>query len=129
MRNALRWLAENRRRLAPLVLVLAVVVVGAEASRAVPRETRVHVRLSDPAAVREVGIDYLGTSGAATSARFSYPRGAQPRVDDVRDLAPGHYTLHVDVLRADGSSSADERELDVPAEGVVLVDTGHGAMP
>src|SRR6185436_3345008 len=108
--NALRWLAENRRRLAPAVLVLAVVVIGAEMARGVPRETSVHVRLAEPEGVREVGIDYLGSNGSTASARFAFPHGAQPRLDDTRELAPGHYTLRVDIRRADGTSSADERD-------------------
>jgi hypothetical protein len=124
-RRALSWLAQNRRRLAPLVLVGGVALVLGPLADAAPRETSLRLRLADPGAVREVGLSVFDAGEPVLGLRLPFTRGAPPRIDESLDLPPGRYELHIDVTRGEGATRAQRTEvrmLEVPTEGVVLVE-------
>jgi hypothetical protein len=124
-RRALSWLAQNRRRLAPLVLVGGVALVLGPLAEVAPRETSVRLRLAEPDAVREVGLSVLEAGEPVLGLRLPFARGAPPRIDESLDLPPGRYELHIDVTRGEGATRArrtEVRMLEVPTEGVVIVE-------
>jgi hypothetical protein len=90
-RRALSWLAQNRRRVAPLVLVGGVVLVFGPLADAAPRETSLRLRLAEPGAVREVGLSVLEAGEPVLGLRLPFARGAPPRIDESLDLPPGRY--------------------------------------
>jgi hypothetical protein len=124
-RRALSWLAQNRRRVAPLVLVGGVVLVFGPLADAAPRETSLRLRLAEPGAVREVGLSVLEAGEPVLGLRLPFARGAPPRIDESLDLPPGRYELHIDVTRGEGASRrqrTEVRTLEVPTDGVMLVE-------
>ncbi len=125
--RALDWLARHRRRLTPLVLVGGVALVAGPLADAAPRETSVRLRLAEPGAVREVGLSVFEGGEPVLGLRLPYARGAPARIDESLDLPPGRYELRIDVTRGEGEARARStavRVLEVPVEGVVLVELG-----
>jgi hypothetical protein len=123
----LAWLAQHRRRLAPLVLVGGVLLVAGPLSEATPRATNIRVELAEPQQVREVTLSVLDAGEAVVGVRLAYERGAPERIEEALELPAGRYELRVDVTRAAG---ADEertvRALEVPSEGTVVIDLSRG---
>ena len=115
-------LRAHPRRLALLVLLVGVLVVGPMIGGAVPRD--VHLRYAfgpDHASVREAHVAFVLDGDEIQAARFARPGGFPDRLDHEVSLSPGRYRIQA-TLRADGSLRRVERLLRVPADGVVLLD-------
>lgn len=126
MRGLLRWFGAHRRRLAPFVLVAAVIVIAIQAQQTVPRETHVRLRLSNPSSIREVTLTYEAeANGDTTGTRWAFPEGAPERLNDTPSLSPGRYALQIDVLRVGGRQTPQSRSLQIPADGTILVDLSN----
>jgi hypothetical protein len=114
---------DRRRRYAPLVLVLAVVVVGNELWSGMPRNTRLEYRLGpDHARVVEMRVVYVQDGEEIRGVSFHYPEGAPPRVAHQLELPSGHYEVSLELTDRDGKAVRVTRALRTPAEGVVRVD-------
>lgn len=113
---------KHRRKVAPLVLGLGVLVVGGELQRNAPRETDIEY-LFGPDHARVVGarIAYMLEGEEVQTARFTFASGAPASIHHIVDLAPGRYTVVVEVLEV-GNVRMIERTLEVPAEGAVRID-------
>jgi len=127
-----RAIGPHRRRIALLVLAVAVVVVGGALAGAVPREVRVRYLLGPShAEVTEVRVAYV-TEGneEVQGVRFTYPEGAPERLEHRVRLAPGSYRI-VATLSGPGGSREVRRALTVPTEArvdVELFDLAYAAL-
>jgi hypothetical protein len=121
------WFLANRRRLAPLVVVVAVALIGSQFLNVWPYETTILYDLgADHASIIEVRLAYLVGEGEAAGASFRFDDGAPDTLRHVVELHPGRYTIAAE-LRGDHLSRNVSRALEVPAEGVVRVDLSEGA--
>jgi hypothetical protein len=119
-------LRENRRRIAAVVLVVFVLVVGLDLAHTVPRETHLALDLGEGHdLVRSFELSYTCGDESVEQARHRTPDGAPARVSDSLDLVPGHYEVRLDLVYADGHIRTREGQFDVPAEGVVVVQWTH----
>lgn len=94
-----------------------------------PRATSIRLTLAEPQQVRTVTLSVLDAGEPILGLRLAYAQGAPDRIHEELDLAPGHYELRVDVTRADdrgASGVTSVRTLEVPAEGIVLLELGRG---
>jgi hypothetical protein len=126
---ALTWLGTHRRRLAPLVLVGGVALVVGPLADATPRATTVRLRLAEPRQVRAVTLSVLDAGEPVLGVRLAYEAGAPDRITEELDLPAGHYEVRVDVTREgtrEGSPTTSVRPLDVPTEGIVVLDLSRG---
>lgn len=95
----------DRRRLGPLVLIGAGVVMMLFLGPKMPRDQLVHVVLGDAAArVSEVRIRYADPDASdadfAREATFRYAQGAAPRVlTHEPRLANGEYALEIEISK------------------------------
>jgi len=122
MNKVWELVVRHRRRLAPLVLVLGLVVVGSKLFAAVPRETDIRYDLGPShEEVRELRIAYELEGSAFRDVVLRYPGGAPRTVRHELDLEPGRYEIEVMLVRDDGARSEVRRALRAPAEGVVHV--------
>ncbi|MEM9071918.1 MAG: hypothetical protein AAGE52_25640 [Myxococcota bacterium] len=115
------FLRDHRRRLATLVLVVGLLVVGGQVSQVVPREVAVRYRLSTHVQVNEVRIAYLDGEDEVSLVRFAAEPGAELAHDVT--LTPGRYRIEAVLRGADGQRLV-HRALRVPADGVVHIDLG-----
>lgn len=125
----LAWLAQHKRRLAPLVLVGGIALVAGPLSNAAPRATSIRLRLPEPQRVRLVTVSVLDAGEPILGLQLAYEQGAPDRITEELELVPGHYELRVDVTRAAGAQPASAtsiRALEVPADGVVVFDLTRG---
>jgi hypothetical protein len=121
--RVLRKALEQRRRLAPLVAVAAVLAVGWELWNSHPRETEILV-VPGPGHRRvvEIGVRFMQQGDEMHGLRLAFPGGA-PRLVPCRvRLAPGRYRVRVDIRQRDGRWSSVERELKAPADGPVRIE-------
>ena len=94
-----------------------------------PRATSIRLTLAEPQQVRMVTLSVLDEGEPVLGLRLAYAQGAPDRINEELELAPGHYELRVDVTRADdrdASGATSVRALEVPADGVVLLELGRG---
>ena len=114
------WL-QQRKRLSPLILVLAAVVIGSVIIDALPREVSIRYELGpDHALVTDARIVYLIDGEEVKGVRFHYDRGAPEQVPHQVELSPGRYVVQVS-LRGPGLQRDLRRSLTVPADGVVRI--------
>ncbi|HBP18538.1 MAG TPA: hypothetical protein RMH85_11800 [Polyangiaceae bacterium LLY-WYZ-15_(1-7)] len=115
----LRALQKHRRRIATLVVVVGVLVVGGRLFDAVPRDVHLRLRFGpDHAAVREAYVAYEQDGEEVVGARFHRP---DETVDHELSLAPGRYAITA-TLRTEEGGRVIRRALRVPSDGVVHVD-------
>ena len=112
---------QRRRRFAPLVLGLGVLVVGLTVQRATPHETRLRLRLPAQNHVREVEVAYLVADEVAVTSNFRYADHAPTTVDATAELSPGRYTVRVQMTEASTTREV-LRTIDVPTEGTLVID-------
>ncbi len=115
-------LRRHRRRLATLVALVGVVLVGTKLSGAVPRDVAIEYRLGEHRDVEEVRIAYVLNGEEVIGVRFEGP-GA--RLSHEVSLAPGRYRIEA-LVREAGAQRVVRRALRVPAAGVVTIDLSRG---
>jgi hypothetical protein len=116
-----RLFREKRRRLLPLLVVVAVLVMGSRLAGAVPREVSMRYELAPRyGTLEEARIGYRLDGEEVKAVRFAYAEGAPSVVHHEVTLSPGHYEIVADVVH-EGVASRFIRTLEVPADGVVRV--------
>ena len=107
---------KQRRRLALLVAVAALLTVGTQLWNSRPRWTEVRVALgSDHAGVVELDLRFVQDGDEMHGLRLSFPEGA-PRLVPCRiELGPGRYGVEVQLGWRDGRRQRLKRVLVVPA--------------
>lgn len=121
------WL-KHRKRLAPFVILVGLVVVGSTVFDASPRETEIRYDLGPQhETVREARIVYFTEGQEVKGVRFHWDRGAPPSLRHTVELSPGRYDIQVDLMEAEGHRSV-RRALRVPADGLVRIDLFEQAM-
>ncbi len=113
---------EHRRRFAPIVMIVGLLVVGGQLFGAFPRETEVRYRLGpEHRDVTSARISYVAEGEEALGARFDWREGAPESVRDTVSLIPGRYEVRAELSGA-GSAREVVRALTVPADGVVSIE-------
>lgn len=125
MKKLAKLLLEHRRRLAPAVLLIGLIVVGATVFDAMPRETEIRYDLGPRHRdIESARIAYLMEGDVVHGARFSFEGGAPPSLRHTVELAPGRYEVKAE-LRGPTVSRELSRVIRVPADGLVRVDVGE----
>jgi hypothetical protein len=121
-RRAYDWFVLNRRRLAPLIVVLAFALIGGQILNVWPHETVISYRFGpDHRAITEARVAYFTEGEEAAGASFHFADGAPNTLDHTVDLHPGRYTIAAE-LRGSDLRRDVSRTLTVPVEGVVRID-------
>ncbi|NOY91388.1 MAG: hypothetical protein GXP55_09265 [Deltaproteobacteria bacterium] len=111
----------GRRRVAPLVLVVAALTVGGVVFRAYPREVRIRYALGpDHVRVHDLWLSYQHDGELVRAAHFHYEDGAPERVFHTLELAAGRYVIQAE-LRGPDLNQDLSRALVAPAEGRVRI--------
>lgn len=120
--GVLSFLKTHRRRIAPLVLGAAVLVVGREWQDHAPSDVEVELPIGERHAdVTRVDVSFEEADELVHHVSLRYPEGAPESVRHTVELAPGRYTVAVDLtMRGDETESRVGR-LVAPAEGLVRV--------
>ncbi len=106
---------ERRRRLAPLILVVGLAIVGKLAHDDMPRDQDLTYAL--PSSVRSLRITYLAGDEQITGLERHFPDGPPAFVSHVPSLTPGHYRLAVEMVDPDGGVTHLDRSIEVPTDG------------
>lgn len=114
-----QMIREHRRRVAMLVAVVGVLVVGGRIFEAVPREVSVEFSVPEHG-VEAVQVAYFLSGDEVSGVRFDSPR---PPLRHTLSLSPGRYHVEA-VIRAGEGQRVVRRALRVPAEGIVHIDLG-----
>jgi hypothetical protein len=110
----------TRRRIATVIAVIGVLVVGRELANAWPRETPILYEVGP--SVAELDADVLQEGEAVASARFRRPEASPGTLRHAPRLQPGRYELRVTIRGRDGSAFEEVRSLSVPAAGPTRID-------
>lgn len=111
----------NRKRLARLVAVLGVLLVGAHLLSTLPREVEIRYDLGgDHRRATEIHLSYVADGAEMKGVRFHYAHGAPKVIRHRVDLTPGEYRV-VASLHGPDLSRTLHRDLEMPAEGVVRI--------
>jgi hypothetical protein len=110
----------TRKRLATVVVVVGLAVVGGQLARVWPRD--VEVVYQPGPQVRRVDVDVVQDGEAVASARFNRTAGDSSAISHRVSLQPGEYRAHITVYGLDGRGIEHSRLLIVPADGVVQFD-------
>lgn len=110
----------TRRRLATVIAVIGILVVGRQLMARWPRSVEVVYRV-DPGTA-QLHVDYLQDGSAVASARFTQPDENATVFRHVLELAPGRYQVSITSYRAEGPATEDAKELSVPGEEVTRFD-------
>ncbi|MEO0325372.1 MAG: hypothetical protein AAF447_20620 [Myxococcota bacterium] len=122
--RARAWLGANRRRVARLVAVVAVLLVAGQLAGAVPRATDLRFEVDGGTTELDVAYLHLDDEGGAEelqSVRFGGPGGVPSLVRHEVELSPGRYRARA-VVRRGRDAREVERVFEVPAPGVVRLD-------
>jgi hypothetical protein len=120
--RAIRWVWDRRRRVAPIVMIVGLLVVGGQLFGVVPRETEVRYRLGpEHGDVTSARIAYVADGEEALGARFDWHDGAPESVHHTVSLIPGRYEVRAE-LSGPGVARDVVRALTVPADGVVTIE-------
>ena len=112
--------SSTKRRIATLIAVIGMIVVGSQLASVWPRDVDVAYAL-DPG-VTEVDVDYLQKGEAVVSTRIRRSEAKTTLVRHTVRLQPGEYQARITVYGADGRGVEHARLLVVPAEGVTRFD-------
>jgi hypothetical protein len=116
-------LLEKRAKVAPLVLVIGALVVGANLFDEVPRDVELNYLLGpDHDEIVGLGLSYAQGQEHFANAEFSWPEGAPPRLHHEVELPPGRYRVRAELRDRSDRTRTIERRFEVPADGIVTVD-------
>lgn len=110
----------TRKRLAAVVAVVGLAVVGGQLARVWPRDVEVAYQ-ADPRVLR-VDVDILQDGEAVVVARFNDSAGDGSAFSHTVSLPPGEYTVHITVYGPEGGGIEHSRLLVVPADGLTRFD-------
>ncbi len=109
-----------RKRLATVIAVVGMALVGGQLARAWPRDVEVAYQ-ADPQ-VRRMDVYIVRDGEAVVSARFNRAAGDASAFFHTVSLQPGEYRTHITVYGPDGRGIEHSRLLIVPADGVTRFD-------
>jgi hypothetical protein len=110
----------HRRRLASVIAVAAVLVVGLEFWKGHPRETEIRLALDDRhGSVVALDLRFIQNDEEMRGLRLTFPHGAPRLVPCAVDLSPGRYRVALELRLRDGRRTRRERALTVPADAPV----------
>jgi hypothetical protein len=112
--------AAVRRRLAPLVLVLGLVVVGKLAYDDVPQERVLRYVLPGDD-VQLLRVTYSAGSDAYGGLERRFPEGAPREFVHAPSLPPGRYELQIELTAAGGRVTRLTRSVQLPSDGPVRI--------
>jgi len=122
MGTLLAFLKDHRRRIARVVAVVGVLLVGLTLFDAAPREVAVRYRLGpDHRDVAEARIAYVQDGDELKVVSFRYERGGPETIFHTVELSPGRYDVVARLRRPDEVQTVT-RHLEVPSDGVVRID-------
>lgn len=125
MRRALRFVDRHRRRLASVVALLGLAVLGLTLWPAVPKETELELVLGpDHAQVVEVRVAYVQQQEELQGVRLRFPEGAPGVVRHRVSLPSGRFEVRLDLLRRGAPALSFVRTFETPADGVVRLHLG-----
>ena len=110
----------TRKRLATVVAVVGLAVVGGQLARIWPRD--VEVVYQPGPRVLQVDVDILQDGQAVVVARFNHAAGDGSTFSHTVSLPPGEYRVHITVYGPDGGGIEHSRLLIVPADGLTRFD-------
>jgi len=110
----------TRKRLATVVVVVGLAVVGGQLARVWPRD--VEVAYQPGPQVRRVDVDVVQDGQTVASARFNRASGDASAIFHTLSLQPGEYRAHITVYGPDGRGIEHSRLLIVPADEVIQFD-------
>jgi hypothetical protein len=115
------WATRHRRRIARLLLVIAVCFGATRVWPAVPQTTDLRIELGPQhGEIMELSVDVTRDGEALHGASFRFPSGAPATVRHELMLPTGRYDLELRCRRATGTTSI-ERVIELPGDGVVRV--------
>lgn len=115
-------LREHRRRIAPLVLGAAVLVVGGEWQAHAPSDIEVELPIGAVHHdVTRIDVRYEEGEELVQAVSLRYPDGAPERVRHIAHLPPGRYTIAVELGTRDARTITRTGELEAPSEGLVRI--------
>lgn len=109
-----------RKRLATVIAVVGLAVVGGQLARAWPQE--VEVAYQPAADVRRVDVDIVHDGEAVASVRFQRAADDDDAFFHTLNLQPGQYRAQITVYGSDGRGIEHSRPLTVPAHGLTRFD-------
>ncbi len=108
--------SSTKRRIATLIAIVGLLVVGNQLASIWPRD--VEVAYTVDAEVTGIAVDYLQKGDAVTSVRFTRPDGNGTVLRHTVRLQPGEYVARIILYSSDGSGVEHERWLQVPTAGL-----------
>lgn len=111
---------QNRKRAAPVVLLVGALFVGKTLADRAPSRVPVSLELESPRDVTRVSVRALESEAVAFAIDWSFRGDAPARLERSLSLAPGDYVLAVDVVRGERGESF-ERRVRVPVEGTIAL--------
>lgn len=117
------WLARHRKRIATMIAMVAIGVIGGHLARNWPRDVDVRFHFGpNHGRLTEATVRYLLEGEEVKVVRFQHAEGTFPEVLDHRvELPPGRYEIEA-TLRGIGPTELIRRSFDVPTEGTVRLD-------
>jgi hypothetical protein len=113
-------LSPTRRRIAALIAVVGVAIVGSRLAGAWPRSVEVAYELGPD--VRELDVDYIHEKNAVASVRFTQSDAKTTVFRHTVRLQPGEYRVQITVHESNGLAFEDSKALLVPADGLTRFD-------
>jgi hypothetical protein len=110
----------TRRRIATVIALLGVLVVGSKLANAWPRETSIVYQVGPE--IEELDVDVVEGAEAVASARFRQAERSAEAFRHAPRLKPGEYRLLLTIRGTDGSAFEEVRTLRVPADGTTRFD-------
>lgn len=121
MRLLLRYFPlEQRRRFAPLVLLLGFALVGKLAYEELPRDEEVRFELPS-ANVSALRVIYSQGDELYGGFERHFPEGAPALVSHTPSLAPGRYQLAIELSDRAGKIEHLTRSIEVPSAGALKI--------
>ena len=111
---------ERRRRFAPVILLLGLLIVGKLAHDEMPRDQELTFVLPS-ANIEALRVTYSAGDELYGGIERRFPHGAPALLSHTPSLPPGRYQLSVEMMERDGGVTRLDRSIDVPFEGSLRV--------
>ena len=113
----------SSRRLATVVAIVGVAVVGTQLASVWPRDVSIAYELSPE--VERLHVDYLQEGEAVASVRWAQGSAKAFVFRDTVRLQPGEYQIHITLYGPQNRATTTRRPLHVPSAGVTRIDLKH----